>query len=72
MDLNDFFTDGQPNIMTNNEFRDSAIAVVNQYNPVFNFQQSPEFLQTILKNQEQITKLIEAQNILISNLLHKK
>ncbi|WES96052.1 helix-turn-helix transcriptional regulator [Chryseobacterium arthrosphaerae] len=33
--------------------------------------QSPEIIESILKNQEQMSKLIEAQNKLIENLLKK-
>jgi len=33
--------------------------------------QSPELIQSILKNQEQISKLIESQNKLIESLLKK-
>jgi hypothetical protein len=52
--------------MTNSEFNDNAVAALNQYNPVFNIQ-SPEMLEAILKNQEQIAKLIDSQNKLIEN-----
>ncbi|MGI9580710.1 hypothetical protein ACR1PO_05770 [Chryseobacterium sp. RRHN12] len=56
--------------MTNNEFSDHAVAAVNQYNPVFNMQ-SPELLESILKNQEQLARLMEIQSKLIENLLKK-
>jgi len=56
--------------MSNNDFSDHAVAAVNQYNPVFNMQ-SPELIESILKNQEQIAYLIESQNKLIEKLLKK-
>jgi hypothetical protein len=56
--------------MTNNEFSDHAVAAVNQFNPVFNMQ-SPELIESILKNQQQIARLMEAQSKLIEDLLKK-
>lgn len=70
VDINDLLNDNANNIMTNNEFSDHAVAAVNQYNPVFNMQ-SPELLESILKNQEQLAKLMEIQSKLIENLLKK-
>ncbi|SEH27409.1 helix-turn-helix domain-containing protein [Chryseobacterium culicis] len=70
VDINELLNDSANNIMTNNEFSDHAVAAVNQYNPVFNMQ-SPELLESILKNQEQIAKLMEIQSKLIENLLKK-
>jgi len=70
VDINDLLNDSSNNIMTNNEFSDHAVAAVNQYNPVFNMQ-SPELLESILKNQEQLTKLMEIQSKLIENFLKK-
>lgn len=70
VDINDLFNDSANNVMTNNEFSDHAVAAINQYNPVFNMQ-SPELLESILKNQEQLTKLMEIQSKLIENLLKK-
>lgn len=70
VDINDLFKDSSSNIMSNNEFSDHAVAAVNQYNPVFNIQ-SPELIESILKNQDQIIKLMEAQSKLIENLLKK-
>lgn len=43
---------------------------VNLVNGTVNMQ-SPELIQSILKNQEQISKLIESQNKLIESLLKK-
>ncbi|MCX8524347.1 helix-turn-helix domain-containing protein [Chryseobacterium formosus] len=71
VDINELLNDSTSNIMSNNEFSDHAVAAVNQYNPVFNIQ-SPELTESILKNQEQITKLIEAQSKLIESLLKNK
>ncbi|GEN72817.1 helix-turn-helix domain-containing protein [Chryseobacterium lathyri] len=70
VDINDLLNDSSNNIMSNNEFSDHAVAAVNQYNPIFNIQ-SPEITESILKNQEQITKLIELQSKLIERLLKK-
>ncbi|WP_144280869.1 helix-turn-helix domain-containing protein [Chryseobacterium echinoideorum] len=70
VDINELFNESANNIMSNNEFSDHAVAAVNQYNPVFNIQ-SPEITESILKNQEQIAKLIEAQSKLIESLLKK-
>ncbi len=70
VNINDLLNDATNNIMTNSEFSDNAVAAVNQYNPVFNLQ-SPEMLETILKNQEQIAKLMEIQSKLIESLLKK-
>lgn len=70
VDINDLFNDASSNIMSNNEFSDHAVAAVNQYNPVFNMQ-SPEITESILRNQEQIANLIEAQSKLIEALLKK-
>ncbi|MEI3789844.1 MULTISPECIES: helix-turn-helix domain-containing protein [Chryseobacterium] len=70
VDINDLLNDSSNNIMSNNEFSDHAVAAVNQYNPIFNIQ-SPEITESILKNQEQITKLIELQSKLIESLLKK-
>lgn len=70
VDINDLLNDASNNIMTNNEFSDHAVAAVNQYNPIFNIQ-SKEITESILKNQEQLTKLMEAQTRLIEDLLKK-
>lgn len=69
MDINDFLNEGIQLNISNNTFSDlSSAGTVNQYNPVFNLQ-SPEIFDSILKNQEQITKLIEMQNKLIEKLI---
>ncbi len=70
VDINDLLNDSVNNIMSNNDFSDHAVAAVNQYNLVFNMQ-SPELIESILKNQEQIAHLINSQNKLIEKLLKK-
>lgn len=70
VDINDLLNDSSNNIMTNNEFSDHAVAAVNQFNPVFNMQ-SPDLIESILKNQQQIARLMEAQSKLIEDLLKK-
>jgi len=69
VDINDLLSD-TTNIITDNAFSDYSVAAVNQYNPTFNMQ-SPELIESILKNQEQITKLFESQNKLLEGLLKK-
>lgn len=69
VDINDLLSDSS-NIMSNNQFSDHAVAAVNQYNPTFNIQ-SPELIESIVKNQEQIAKLMEIQSKLIEALLRK-
>ena len=58
-------------IISNNIFKDSSVShhILN-YAQTVNMQ-SPELIESILKNQEQITKFIESQNKLIENLLKK-
>lgn len=68
VNINDLLNDSANNGMTNNEFSDHAVAAVNQYNPFFNMQ-SPELLESILKNQEQLAKLMEIKSKLIESLL---
>lgn len=71
VDLNELLNDSVQVNISNNQFSDmSSAGTVNQYNPVFNMH-SPEFLDSIVKNQENISKLIEAQNKLLSELLKK-
>lgn len=70
-DLNDILNDAVQVNISNNQFSDmSSAGTVNQYNPVFNMQ-SPELLENILKNQENISKLIEAQNKLLAEIFKK-
>ncbi|WP_411811927.1 helix-turn-helix domain-containing protein [Chryseobacterium scophthalmum] len=70
VDINDLLSGSSNNIMSNNQFSDHAVAAVNQYNPTFNIQ-SPELIESIVKNQEQIAKLMEIQSKLIEALLRK-
>ncbi|MEN5306317.1 helix-turn-helix transcriptional regulator [Chryseobacterium cucumeris] len=71
VDINDLLNEGVQVNISNNKFSDlSSAGTINQYNPVFNMQ-SPEIVESILKNQQQITKLIESQNKFIENLFKK-
>ncbi|WP_370899678.1 helix-turn-helix domain-containing protein [Chryseobacterium gossypii] len=71
VDINELLNDGIQVNISNNKFSDlSSAGTINQYNPVFNMQ-APEIAESILKNQEQLTKLIESQNKLIENLFKK-
>ena len=71
VDLNELLNDTVQVNISNNQFSDmSSAGTVNQYNPVFNMQ-SPEFLESIIKNQDNISKLIEAQNKLLREILKK-
>ena len=71
VDVNDILNDAVQVNISNNQFSDmSSAGTVNQYNPVFNMQ-SPELLENIIKNQENISKLIEAQNKLLAEIFKK-
>ncbi|WP_295221573.1 helix-turn-helix domain-containing protein [uncultured Chryseobacterium sp.] len=71
VDINELLNEGVQVNISNNQFSDlSSAGTVNQYNPVYNMQ-SPELVESLLKNQEQITQLIEMQNKLIESLLKK-
>lgn len=71
VDINELLNDGVHVNISNNKFSDlSSAGTINQYNPVFNMQ-SPEIAESILKNQEQIVKLIETQSQLIEAFLKK-
>lgn len=71
VDVNDILNDALQVNISNNQFSDmSSAGTVNQYNPVFNMQ-SPELLENILKNQENISKLIEIQNKLLEEVIKK-
>lgn len=68
----------EQNIINNPILNDNSYSIQQQYYPTINNMVSPELLQSVLKNQEQITfqqeqitKLIESQNRLIENLLKK-
>jgi transcriptional regulator with XRE-family HTH domain len=66
VEIQDLFENEGNVIISNNTFENSNI--VYPKDSTVNIQ-SPELLQSILKNQEQITKLMEAQSKLIENLL---
>lgn len=63
----DYFMEEQI-VQTNTDNKNSAISIFGS--PVVNVQ-SPELLENVLQNQEQITQLIETQNRLIEKLLGK-
>ncbi|AZA48674.1 XRE family transcriptional regulator [Chryseobacterium carnipullorum] len=66
INMNELFDDKITNI---NQI-EKIEGAVNLGNGTINMQ-SPELIESILKNQEQITKLIELQSRLIENLLKK-
>lgn len=57
-------------IVSNNIFKDSNVSYLFNYAQTVNMQ-SPELIDNIVKNQEQIFRMIEAQTRLIKNLLKK-
>lgn len=70
IELKDLLEDST-GIVSNNIFKNSSVS-----HHVFNYaqtvnMQSPELIDNILKNQEQIFRMIEAQTSLIENLLKK-
>lgn len=67
VDVNNLYDDKITNV-SNIEKNDG---VVNTGSGTINMQ-SPEIMEVILKNQEQITKLIDSQNKLIEKLLKEK
>lgn len=69
MDINDLLNDKSNFFVSNNDFHDSS-SIIHQYYPTIQMQ-SPELIEIILKNQEQLTKLMEAQTRLIEDLLKK-
>jgi hypothetical protein len=68
IEIQDLFENEGNVIISNNTFENSNI--VYPKDSTVNIQ-SPELLQSIIKNQEQITKLMEAQSKLIESLLKK-
>lgn len=68
VEIQDLFKNDSTVIISNNTFETSNI--VYPKDSTINMQ-SPEFIESILKNQEQISKLIESQNKLIESLLRK-
>jgi len=68
IEIQDLFENEGNIIISNNTFENSNI--FNPKDSTVNIQ-SPELLQSILKNQDQITQMIELQNKLIEGLLKK-
>lgn len=68
IEIQDLFNNDSTVIISNNTFETSNI--VYPKDSTINMQ-SPEIIESILKNQEQMSKLIETQNKLIENLLKK-
>lgn len=68
IEIQDLFENEGNVIISNNTFENSNI--VYPKDSTVNIQ-SPELLQSILRNQEQITKLMESQSKLIESLLKK-
>ncbi|UCA58103.1 helix-turn-helix domain-containing protein [Chryseobacterium rhizoplanae] len=68
VEIQDLFNNDLTVIISNNTFETSNI--VYPKDSTINMQ-SPELIESILKNQEQISKLIESQNKLIESLLRK-
>lgn len=68
IEIQDLFENEGNVIISNNTFENSNI--VYPKDSTVNIQ-SPELLQSILKNQDQITQMIELQNKLIEGLLKK-
>lgn len=68
IEIQDLFENEGNVIISNNTFENSNI--VYPKDSTVNIQ-SPELLQSIIKNQDQITQLIELQNKLIEGLLKK-
>ncbi|WP_185288764.1 helix-turn-helix domain-containing protein [Chryseobacterium lactis] len=68
IEIQDLFNNDSTVIISNNTFETSNI--VYPKDSTINMQ-SPEIIESILKNHEQMSKLIEAQNKLIENLLKK-
>ncbi|WP_126652627.1 helix-turn-helix domain-containing protein [Chryseobacterium aureum] len=68
IEVQELFNNDATVIISNNTFETSNI--VYPKDSTINMQ-SPELIESILKNQEQISKLIESQNKLIESLLKK-
>lgn len=78
MDLYSLLDSKDQNIVNNNPIFNDSSSVQQQYYPTINNAIAPEILENLINNQNQITKqqeqifkLIENQNILIENLLKK-
>lgn len=77
IDLYNLLDAQDQNIINNSTFQDNS-SVQQQYYPTINNMAPPELLESVIKNQEQITlqqhqitQLIESQNKLIESLLKK-
>ncbi len=69
VDINDLLNDKSNFFVSNNDFHDSS-SIIHQYYPTIQMQ-SPELIESILKNQEQISKLIDVQSKLLESLTNK-
>ncbi|WPO83315.1 helix-turn-helix domain-containing protein [Chryseobacterium sp. JJR-5R] len=77
LDLYSLLDTQDQNIINNSTFQDNS-SVQQQYYPTINNMAPPELLESVIKNQqqitlqqEQITQLIQSQNKLIESLLKK-
>lgn len=71
VEIYDLLEDGNT-IISDNTFESCTSNVIgNAYNPVFNIN-SPEIVESILKNQQDLTRLMETQNKLIEMLIADK
>ncbi|MBT2621898.1 helix-turn-helix transcriptional regulator [Chryseobacterium sp. ISL-6] len=64
-----YLTEEGSNLISNNQFEGSNMVANHQH--VINMH-SPELLQTIVQNQQEISKLIEMQGLLINKLMTDK
>lgn len=78
IDLYNLLDTKDQNIVNHNPVFNDNSSVQQQYYPTINNMAPPELLESVIKNQEQITlqqhqitQLIESQNKLIENLLKK-
>ena len=69
IDFADLLDDNKGIVYSNNTFDNSNI-FNNTENPIFNMH-SPELIDRVLKNQEQITEILTVQNKLIEALIGK-
>ncbi|WP_160137661.1 helix-turn-helix domain-containing protein [Chryseobacterium sp. c4a] len=70
VEINELLEDGST-IISNNTFDSCSSNVIgNAYNPVFNINSSA-MMESILKNQQDITQMMDAQNKLIESLIDK-
>lgn len=70
VEINDLLEDGST-IISNNTFESCSSNVIgNAYNPIFNINSS-SMMESILKNQQDITQMMDLQNKLIKSLIDK-